>query len=982
LVYSGQDPDWVEGVRRTLMARPELRDWAGEVMGEVAAALAANPTIHPELAAEGIDPNDWLGGAPRWSVGKLAGRHVCMMGTQLSHLCASAALAQDGLGAEAAGVRLVTGHSAGLLSAWTVARHGSQPEPDEAARAMLAFGVLTSEMDRQPGRLSESRLGAFLEDQVGPTPLLMVGGPTEAGLGELLEDAGAGDSVCVALQNCHDRWVLSGRPEELSELADRLADDDGVSQQFVSSSGIYHNPLAESLGLAAVERIRAADLALEGELSTVLLDPRDLTRHSGGDLTERVVMSMAANVVRWADAVSDVAHAGDVVIDVGPSTLTAALCRRALRGSGATVVAVGDPGERRLLCSAHEWPEPLLDYSDFLPRVVAEAEGGAARVVTRHTERSGRSSVVLAGMTPSTADAPIVAAAANAGHVAELAGGGQVSPAIFTERLAELSELLTPGHEVVFNALYLDPYLWNLHLGKDRLVQRARRNGAPICGVTISAGVPDVDEASELLDELHGLGIWLNAFKPGDIAGVRKVLAIAAQSEHDIWLHLEGGLAGGHHSWEDLESVLFQTYADIRSHDNVVLMVGGGVHSPHRSAELISGEWALRHGPRAMPVDGVLLGTVAMATRECTASASVKRALVSAPGTASPVGSGEVVGGVTSGLSGLGADIHYLDNHASRVAAVLDEVAGDAGAVEQRRGELAALLDGTAKPFFGDVERMTWSQVALRFVELCALGRHGRYEDGRWLDATHRSRFLSLLRRAEARCVDMDSGTFQSAFRGPGDLDDPGKAVDLLVERYPTATEVLLQPTDVAAFVDICDSAGKPVPFVAVIDAQVRRRYLSDSLWQSHSELWDSERVLVVPGPAALRGIDRVDEPVAGPPEPGTQDRGTGGHPGVGDRRDRCGGGRPASAGVGGAGPRRRGSRGSGCAPRRRGGGGSRVRPHPRRAQGRCCGFGGPCDRTGGTASGRVVADRSTGMCTPGRRAGPGQDESSATARR
>ena len=30
-----------------------------------------------------------------WSVGKLAGRHVCMMGTQLSHLCASAALAQD-----------------------------------------------------------------------------------------------------------------------------------------------------------------------------------------------------------------------------------------------------------------------------------------------------------------------------------------------------------------------------------------------------------------------------------------------------------------------------------------------------------------------------------------------------------------------------------------------------------------------------------------------------------------------------------------------------------------------------------------------------------------------------------------------------------------------------------------------------------------------------------------------------------------------
>ena len=48
-------------------------------------------------------------------------------------------------------------------------------------------------------------------------------------------------------------------------------------------------------------------------------------------------------------------------------------------------------------------------------------------------------------MTPTTVDAKIVAAAANAGHWAELAGGGQVTEEIFADRIEELSGLLEPG---------------------------------------------------------------------------------------------------------------------------------------------------------------------------------------------------------------------------------------------------------------------------------------------------------------------------------------------------------------------------------------------------------------------------------------------------------------------------------------------------------------------------------------------------------
>jgi hypothetical protein len=55
---------------------------------------------------------------------------------------------------------------------------------------------------------------------------------------------------------------------------------------------------------------------------------------------------------------------------------------------------------------------------------------------------------------------------------------------------------------------------------------------------------------------------------------------------------------------------------------------------------------------------------------------------------------------------------------------------------------------------------------------------------------------------------------------------------------------------------------GKPVNFVPVIDADVRRWYKADSLWQSHDDRYDADAVLVIPGPEAVQGITRADEPV------------------------------------------------------------------------------------------------------------------------
>ena len=73
------------------------------------------------------------------------------------------------------------------------------------------------------------------------------------------------------------------------------------------------------------------------------------------------------------------------------------------------------------------------------------------------------------------------------------------------------------------------------------------------------------------------------------------------------------------------------------------MCVGGGIGTPDRAVDYLTGSWATSHGEAAMPVDGVLIGTAAMATKEATTSPAVKQLLVDTPGlstTATVAGSG------------------------------------------------------------------------------------------------------------------------------------------------------------------------------------------------------------------------------------------------------------------------------------------------------------------------------------------------------
>src|SRR6201999_2970026 len=135
--------------------------------------------------------------------------------------------------------------------------------------------------------------------------------------------------------------------------------------------------------------------------------------------------------------------------------------------------------------------------------------------------------------------------------------------------------------------------------------------------------------------------------------------------------------------------------------------------------------------------------------------------------------------------SQLGADIHEIDNSASRCGRLLDEVAGDAEAAAERRDEIIAAMAKTAKPYFGDVKEMTYLQWLRRYVEL-AIGDGDSTADtaspgSPWLADTWRDRFQQMLQRAEARLHPQEHGPIDTLFDDSALLESPEQALATLV---------------------------------------------------------------------------------------------------------------------------------------------------------------------------------------------------------
>ena len=863
VAFGGQGSAWLETVEELVSSagiESELATLAGE------AELLLEPVARELVVVRpiGFEPLAWVRALaaeqPVPSAKQLTSAAVSVPGVLLSQIAAVRALSRQGLDLATSPPVAVAGHSQGVLAVEAL-KAGGAKDVELLALAQLIGAA---------GTLVARRRGiSILGDR---PPMVSVTNADPERIYELLEEFSQDVRTVLppvlSIRNGRRSVVITGTPEQLSRFelyCRQIADKEEVERKNKVRGGAVFSPVFDPVQVEVgfhTPRLSDGVDIVAGWAETVGIDV---------DLARAMTTAILIDQVDWVDEINALNEAGARwILDLGPGDILTRLTAPVIRGLGIGIVPAATRGGQRNLFTIGAVPEVAKPWSSYAPALVTLPDG-SVKLSTKFTKLTGRSPILLAGMTPTTVDAKIVAAAANAGHWAELAGGGQVTEEIFADRIEQLTTLLEPGRAIQFNSLFLDPYLWKLQVGGKRLVQKARQSGAPIDGLVVTAGIPDLEEAVELIEELGEVGIAHVVFKPGTVEQIRSVIRIAAEvPTKPVIAHIEGGRAGGHHSWEDLDDLLLATYSELRSRSNITVCVGGGIGTPERAAEYLSGRWSAAYGFPLMPVDGILVGTAAMATLEATTSPQVKQMLVDTKGTDVWVGAGKAQGGMASGRSQLGADIHEIDNTASRCGRLLDEVAGDADAVAERRDEIIAAMADTAKPYFGDVAEMTYEQWLRRYVEL-AIGDGDSTADtaapgSPWLADTWRDRFQEMLQRAESRLHVVDSGQIETLYGatelGEQLLEDPEAAISALLAAYPDASTVKLHPADLPFFVQLCKTLGKPVNFVPVIDKDVRRWWRSDSLWQAHDARYPADQVCIIPGTQAVAGITRVDEPV------------------------------------------------------------------------------------------------------------------------
>ncbi|OBI79848.1 type I polyketide synthase [Mycobacterium sp. E740] len=859
VAFGGQGGSWLENLEE-LVSSAGIESELSEVVGE--AALLLEPVARELVVVRpiGFEPLHWVralaADEPLPATKQLITAAISGPGILLAQMAAIRAAIRQGLDLYGAPPVAMAGHSQGVIACESLRARGARDA--ELLALLQLIGAAGSLFSRRRGMVGRG----------DKSPMVSVTNVDPDRIAELLEEFSQDVRTVLppvlSIRNGRRSVVITGTPEQLGRFelyCAKITEKEEAERKNKLRGGAVFSPVFHGVQVEVgfhTPRLADGVEVVDGWAARCGID---------ADLAHEMTEAIFVRPIDWVAEVERLHEAGAKwIVDLGPSDTVTRLTAPIIRGLGVGIVpAATRVGQRNLFTVGAE-PEVPPAWSSYAPTTV-QLPDGSVKLSTKFTRLTGRSPILLAGMTPTTVDAKIVAAAANAGHWAELAGGGQVTEEIFTDRIEELTALLEPGRAVQFNSLFLDPYLWKLQLGGKRLVQRARQAGAPIDGVVVSAGIPELEEAVELIDELNTVGISNVVFKPGTVDQIKSVIKIAAEVPgKDVIVHIEGGRAGGHHSWEDLDDLLLSTYGELRKLPNITVCVGGGIGTPERAAEYLSGRWATAYGFPAMPVDGILVGTAAMATLEATTSPAVKQMLVETTGTDHWISAGKAQGGMASSRSQLGADIHEIDNAASRCGRLLDEVAGDGEAVAARRDEIVTAMAATCKPYFGDIGDMTYRQWLQRYVEL-AIGDDDSTADTKlpgtpWLADTWRDRFAEMLHRAEARLHPQDAGPIATVFTDSAVFDEPDRAIATLAAHYPESETLRLHPADVPWFVTLCKTPGKPVNFVPVIDKDVRRWWRSDSLWQAHDARYAADEVCIIPGTQAVAGITRVDEPV------------------------------------------------------------------------------------------------------------------------
>ncbi|KAG5646963.1 hypothetical protein DXG03_001686 [Asterophora parasitica] len=892
--------------------KPFVAPYIAAITNEVLVPLAEEQD-ESTFYLHGLDAFSWLeNAATRPSIAYLASVPISfpLIGlTQLVQYLIVAKVAGLTPGQLRDRIAGATGHSQGIVSAVAIAASATFDEfTDNSRKALkwLFYSGLRGQQAFPVVSLEPSIVQDSIEGGEGtPSPMLSITGLSLKEVETHLKKTNAhlpeNSKLHVSLNNGPRAFVVTGPARALHGLVTNLRKVRAPSGLDQSKTPFSQRKPAFSVRFLVVgvpyhsEYLNGAtELLVEEDLEEELWEAKDLkipvyNTEDGSDLrtlstsiTRSLCEQIFTSPIHWSKA-TDFPETATHAIDFGPGGLSGIgpLTARNLDGRGVRVIVAGDRGKG----DAELYDATEVKYEDWWskkwsPSLVRTSDG-TIHLDTPFSRLLGKPPIMVAGMTPSTVKAGFVGAVLDAGYHVELAGGGHYNAAALRAKVAEIQKLIPAGVGLTLNALYINPRQFGFQFP---LWQELRKEGLPIEGFCVAAGIPSTEKAVEIIDGLKSAGIKHVAFKPGSVDGIRQVINIAASNpDFPIILQWTGGRAGGHHSFEDFHQPILATYRAIRRHANISLVGGSGFGSADDVWPYLTGDWSVkRFGVQPMPFDGFLLASRVMVAKEAHTSPSVKDLIVGASGVDDAAWEGtyaKPTGGILTVRSELGEPIHKVATRGVKLWKEFDDTVFKlpkekrAPWLKERRDEVIGKLNKDfAKPWFGwkkdgsvatDLGDMTYEEVVLRLVRLMFVSH-----EKRWVDKSLRNLTGDWLRRVEERFAGVNgSAAKPSILQSFTSLDDPLPFVETFFKAYPLAAEQLLASEDTAYFLAIAQRPGqKPVPFIPVLDASFEVWFKKDSLWAAEDIEavfdQDPQRVCILQGPVAVKGSLVKDEPI------------------------------------------------------------------------------------------------------------------------
>ncbi|KAF8271214.1 fatty acid synthase [Lactarius quietus] len=716
-----------------------------------------------------------------------------------------------------------------------------------------------------------------------PTPMLSIGGlllkDLQPHISKTNKHLPENSQLNVSLHNGPRTFIVTGPPRALYGLVTNLRKiraPNGVDQSKIEFSKRKPDKVID-------EDLHGEELWTPEELQIPVYnteDGSDLRTHTGS-LTRSICDQIFTKPLHWPKA-TDLPECATHVVDFGAGGVSGIgpLTARNLDGRGVRVIVIGDKGKGDAEFYSVSGVRVEQSWTKkWIPSLVKTSDG-KIHINTPFSRLLGKPPIMVAGMTPTTVKAGFVSAVLEAGYHVELAGGGHYSQAALRAKVAEIQTKISPGIGLTLNSLYINPRQFSFQLP---LWQEMRREGLPIEGFCVAAGIPTTEKAAEIIDGLKSVGIRHVSFKPGSVDGIRQVVNIAsANPDFAIILQWTGGRAGGHHSFEDFHQPILATYSSIRRHENIALVAGSGFGGSDDTWPYLSGDWSKEFGVEPMPFDGFLFASRVMVAKEAHTSPSVKDLIVAASGVGDSQWEGTYVkdtGGIITVRSELGEPIHKVNNRALKLWKEYDDTVFKLPRekrgtwLQERRAEVIKRLNADYfKPWFPakkdgrvveDLGDMTYEETVLRLVRLMYVAH-----EERWLDLSLRNLTGDWLRRVEERFAGVNGGGPKaSILQSYSSLDKPSAFVSTFFEKYLVAKEQLLAHEDKSYFLNITQRSGqKPAPFIPILDNTFEVWFKKDSLWASEDIEavfdQDPQRVAILQGPVAVRHSTKKDEPI------------------------------------------------------------------------------------------------------------------------